>query len=233
MDNTKLEPIKVKEYTADYYSPDELMELIEIIKTTTIELPVIIAGVYGLRREEVIGIKWDAIDFKGKTLIIRHTVGRGKIDGITQFIFKDREKSDSGYRTLPLFDFIADLLLQYKNKYGENKQFYGNTYVDDYKDYICLIENGELMKPGYLSQKFSEILDNNNLRHIRLHDLRHSCGTLLVRNGVAIKDIQIWLGHSNFQTTLRYAHANVEDKRTSANVISNTLELDTKNKLPK
>lgn len=225
---TKLEPIKVKEYTADYYTQDELLNLMEIIKTTEIELPVIIAGVYGLRREEVIGIKWNAIDFKDKTLTIRHTVGRGKIDGVTQFIFKDRSKSDSGYRTLPLFDFISDLLKEYKNKYEENKKFFGNTYVNDYSEYICLMENGELMKPGFLSQKFSEILDKNNLRHIRLHDLRHSCGTLLVRNGVPLKDIQIWLGHSNFQTTLRYAHADVENKKVSANVIENKLALDTK-----
>lgn len=124
--------------------------------------------------------------------------------------------------------FIANLLLKYKDKYKENKKFYGNTYVDDYKDYICLMENGELMQPGYLSQRFSEILDNNNLRHIRLHDLRHSCSTLLVHNGVPIKDIQIWLGHSNFQTTLRYTHADVENKRVSATVISNTLALDIK-----
>ena len=225
---TKLEPIKVKEYTADYYTQDELLNLMEIIETTPIELPVIIAGVYGLRREEVIGIKWNAIDFKDKTLTIRHTVGRGKIDGVTQFIFKERAKSDSGYRTLPLFDFIADLLRKYKNKYEENKKFYGNTYCNDYKDYICLMENGELMKPGYVTQTFSKILDNNHLRHIRLHDLRHSCGTLLVRNGVPLKDIQIWLGHSNFQTTLRYAHADVENKRISANVIENKLALDTK-----
>lgn len=68
---------------------------------------------------------------------------------------------------------------EYKNKYEENKKFFGNTYVNDYSEYICLMENGELMKPGFLSQKFSEILDKNNLRHIRLHDLRHSCGTLL------------------------------------------------------
>ena len=200
----------------------------EVIKTTPIELPAIIAGVYGLRCEEVIGIKWNAIDFKTKTLTIRHTVGRGKIDGVTQFIFKDRAKSDSGYRTLPLFDFIADLLKEYKNKYEENKKFFGNTYVNDYSEYICLMENGELMKPGFLSQKFSEILDKNNLRHIRLHDLRHSCGTLLVRNSVPLKNIQIWLGHSNFQTTLRYAHADVENKKVSANVIENKLALDTK-----
>ena len=184
---TKLEPIKVKEYTADFYTQDELLNLMELIKITPIELPVIIAGVYGLRREEVIGIKWDAIDFKDKTLTIRHTVGRGKVDGITQFIFKDRSKSDSGYRTLPLFDFIADLLKNYQNKYEENKKFFGNTYINNYSNYICLMENGDLMKPGFLSQKFSEILDNNNLRHIRLHDLRHSCRHVTCKKWRTIK----------------------------------------------
>ena len=89
------------------------------------------------------------------------------------------------------------------------------------------MENGELMKPGYVTQTFSKILEQNNLRHIRLHDLRHSCGTLLIQNGVSVKDIQIWLGHSNFQTTLRYAHADVENKRISANVISDKLSLNT------
>ena len=112
--------------------------------------------------------------------------------------------------------------------HDEYKKFYGNTYCNDYKDYICLMQNGELMKPGYVTQTFSKILDNNNLRHIRLHDLRHSCGTLLIQNGVPVKDIQIWLGHSNFQTTLRYAHADIENKKVSANVIENKLALDTK-----
>ena len=114
------------------------------------------------------------------------------------------------------------------NKYEEYKKFYGNTYCNDYKEYICLMENGELMKPGYVTQTFSKILEQNNLRHIRLHDLRHSCGTLLIQNGVPVKDIQIWLGHSNFQTTLRYAHADIENKRISASVISDKLALDTK-----
>lgn len=224
---TKLEAIKVKEYTADYYTQDELLHLMDIVKTTTVELPIVIAGIYGLRREEVIGIKWDAIDFTAKTLTIRHTVGRGKIDGVTQFIFKDRAKSDSGYRTLPLFDFIVDLLHSYKKKYDEKRKFYGNTYCNDYKDYICLMDNGELMKPGYITQTFNKILKQNELRHIRLHDLRHSCGTLLIQSGVPVKDIQNWLGHANFQTTLRYAHADIANKKISADVISSKLLLNT------
>ena len=78
-------------------------------------------------REEVIGIKWNAIDFKDKTLTIRHTVGRGKIDGVTQFMFKERTKSDAGYRTLPLFDFIADLLRKCKNNIIKSCKFWRNV----------------------------------------------------------------------------------------------------------
>ena len=89
---TKLEPIKVKEYTADYYTQDELLNLMEIIETTHIELPVIIAGVYGLRREEVIGIKWNAIDFNDKTLTIGHTVGRGKLMVLHNLYSKTEQK---------------------------------------------------------------------------------------------------------------------------------------------
>jgi hypothetical protein len=90
--------------------------------------------------------------------------------GVTRFIFKDRAKSDSGYKTLPLFDFIADLLQKYKDKYVENKKFYGDTYCNDYKDYICLMESGELMKPGYVTQIFSKVLEDNNLRHLILRN---------------------------------------------------------------
>ena len=92
--------------------------------------------------------------------------------------------------------FYADLLKNYKNKYEENKKFYGNTYVDDYNNYICLMENGDLMKPGFLSQKFSEILDKNNLRHIRLHDLRHSCRYIACKKWCTFKR------HTNMVRTL-------------------------------
>ena len=62
-------------------------------------------------------------------------------------------------------------------------------------------------------------MEDNNLKHIRLHDLRHSCATLLVQNKVPIKDIQIWLGHSNIQTTMIYLHMDNTDKEVSANVL--------------
>lgn len=216
---TKLKPIKSDYYIPNFYKHEELLHLFKVIKETTIRLPVILASVYGLRREEVLGLKWDCIDFKNKTFTIRHTVQRFKVNGVTQFVFKDKTKSQSSYRTLPLFDFIIDLLLEYKKIYAEYKKIFGKCYTLEYKDYICLMPNGELMKPNYLTHTFARILEDNGLKHIRLHDLRHSCATLLIQNRVPIKDIQIWLGHSNIQTTMIYTHMDESNKEISAQVL--------------
>ena len=79
-----------------------------------LELPLTLGIIYGLRREEILGLTWNAIDFKNKSITIRKTVGRGKYDGVTQFLIKDIPKNKSSYRTLPMFDFITDLLKKYK-----------------------------------------------------------------------------------------------------------------------
>lgn len=215
----RIESVKKEVYIPEFYTDDELIELIEVIKTQKLELPLTLGIIYGLRREEILGLTWNAIDFKNKSITIRKTVGRGKYDGVTQFLIKDIPKNKSSYRTLPMFDFIADLLKKYKEKYKLNEKIFGNTYITDYKDFICLMDNGELVKPDYVDRTFSRILKENGFRHIRLHDLRHSCATLLLRNGVALPEIQKWLGHSNIITTQRYSHLDQNDKSIPANMI--------------
>lgn len=215
----RIESVKKEVYIPEFYTDDELIELIEVIKTQKLELPLTLGIIYGLRREEILGLTWNAIDFKNKSITIRKTVGRGKYDGVTQFLIKDIPKNKSSYRTLPMFDFIADLLKKYKEKYKLNEKIFGNTYITDYKDFICLMDNGELVKPDYVDRTFSRILKENGFRHIRLHDLRHSCATLLLRNGVPLPEIQKWLGHSNIITTQRYSHLDQNDKSIPANMI--------------
>ncbi len=215
----RIESVKKEVYIPDFYTDDELIELIEVIKTQKLELPLTLGIIYGLRREEILELTWNAIDFKNKSITIRKTVGRGKYDGVTQFLIKDIPKNKSSYRTLPMFDFIADLLKKYKEKYKLNEKIFGNTYITDYKDFICLMDNGELVKPDYVDRTFSRILKENRFRHIRLHDLRHSCATLLLRNGVPLPEIQKWLGHSNIVTTQRYSHLDQNDKSIPANMI--------------
>lgn len=215
----RIESVKKEVYIPEFYTDDELIELIEVIKTQKLELPLTLGIIYGLRREEILGLTWNAIDFKNKSITIRKTVGRGKYDGVTQFLIKDIPKNKSSYRTLPMFDFITDLLKKYKEKYKLNEKIFGNTYITDYKDFICLMDNGELVKPDYVDRTFSRILKENGFRHIRLHDLRHSCATLLLRNGVPLPEIQKWLGHSNIVTTQRYSHLDQNDKSIPANMI--------------
>ena len=215
----RIESVKKEVYIPEFYTDDELIELIEVIKTQKLELPLTLGIIYGLRREEILGLTWNAIDFKNKSITIRKTVGRGKYDGVTQFLIKDIPKNKSSYRTLPMFDFIADLLKKYKEKYKQNEKIFGSTYITDYKDFICLMDNGELVKPDYVDRTFSRILKENGFRHIRLHDLRHSCATLLLRNGVPLPEIQKWLGHSNIVTTQRYSHLDQNDKSIPANMI--------------
>ena len=215
----RIESVKKEVYIPEFYTDDELIELIEVIKTQKLELPLTLGIIYGLRREEILGLTWNSIDFKNKSITIRKTVGRGKYDGVTQFLIKDIPKNKSSYRTLPMFDFIADLLKKYKEKYKLNEKIFGNTYITDYKDFICLMDNGELVKPDYVDRTFSRILKENGFRHIRLHDLRHSCATLLLRNGVPLPEIQKWLGHSNIITTQRYSHLDQNDKSIPANMI--------------
>lgn len=215
----RIESVKKEVYIPEFYTDEELIDLIEVVKTQKLELPLTLGIIYGLRREEILGLTWNAIDFNNKSITIRKTVGRGKYNGVTQFLIKDIPKNKSSYRTLPMFDFISDLLKKYKEKYKQNEKIFGNTYIKDYKDFICLMDNGELVKPDYVDRIFSKILKTNGFRHIRLHDLRHSCATLLLRNGVPLPEIQKWLGHSNIITTQRYSHLDQNDKTIPANMI--------------
>ena len=100
---------------------------------------------------------------------------------------------------------------------AENRRLCGRCYDRRYLDYICVDEMGKRLSPNYLSAAFPRLLEVNGLRHIRFHDLRHSCASLLLANGVPMKQIQEWLGHSDFSTTANiYAHLDYSSKLSSA-----------------
>ena len=221
----KIEKPKKEQYIATYYNRAELNKLFLAIKNTPIKLPVLITALYGLRRSETLGLKWDAIDFESKTIVIRHTISQTKVDGKLQIVAEDKTKNQSSYRTLPLIPEIEEILLVEKTEQEKDKKVFKGSYLN--KDgYVCVNADGSILKPDYVSHKFNEILKNNNLKHIRFHDLRHSCASLLLSNKVTMKDIQIWLGHSSYNTTANiYTHVDVESKQFSANVIGSAFDL--------
>lgn len=174
----------------------------------------------------MLGLKWNAIDFQSNTITIKHTITSCNIDGKHIQIAKDTTKTKSSLRTLPLVPVFKEKLLSVLESQKEYKRVCGRCYNKEYLEYICVDEMGNLISPNYLTTSFPKPLKKNGLRHIRFHDLRHSCASLLLANGVPLKQIQEWLGHSDFSTTANiYAHLDYSSKLSSAQAMVNGMML--------
>lgn len=98
------------------------------------------------------------IDFKEKTLCIRHTVCKTVLDGQQIVVQKDTTKNKASIRTLPLIPEIEELLLETKKKQETQRKKAKGSYCKDYLDYVCVDSLGELLKPDYLTQHFEIII---------------------------------------------------------------------------
>ena len=211
---------KKERFMANFYDADEVNRLFEISKGTKLEIPILFGAFYGMRRSETLGMKWDAIDFERDTITIRHTLTTVALDGKRITVAEDRTKNKSSMRTLPLVPFVKERLLELKAEQEENRRLCGRSYVKDYTGYVCINEIGDIIKPNYVSCGFPKLLEEHGLRRVRYHDLRHSCASLLLANGVPMKQIQEWLGHSDFSTTANiYAHLEYSSKVISADAM--------------
>lgn len=220
----KVERPKKNRFIGSFYDSDEVAQLFEAAKGTHLEIPIFLGAFYGLRRSEALGLKWDAIDFQSNTITIKHTITSCNIDGKHIQIAQDTTKTKSSLRTLPLVPVFKEKLLSIMEQQKEYKRVCGRCYNKKYLEYICVDEMGNLISPHYLTASFPKLLEKNNLRHIRFHDLRHSCASLLLANGVPMKQIQEWLGHSDFSTTANvYAHLDYNSKLSSADAMVNGL----------
>ena len=205
---------KKKKQTGSFYTMEQIAKLKEVSVGSKIEIPLMLIISYGLRRSEALGMKWDAIDFKKKSITVRATV----VTSGTETVFVEDTKSDASNRTLPMSDEFIEYLKGVKARQQEDKKIYGNTYHND--SYVCAKEDGTVIKPAYLSRKFKDLLKKAGLPEIRLHDLRHSAATNLLNMGFTIKDVSVWLGHADVTTTLNiYSHVLDESKTEMASAL--------------
>lgn len=210
---------KKEKYEHKYYTAVQVQKLLNCLeqKNSFLKIPVSLTAIYGLRRSEIVGLLWDSIDFENGKLSINHKVIETNKNGKAILYHSDKMKNDASKRDLPLTDHAQKILLDAKKQIEINKQKFKRKYNLDYTAYVCVDKKGKLISPHRLTTCFAKFLKENNFPKIRFHDLRHSCASMMVANGVSMKSVQEWLGHSNFGTTANtYSHLDFSSKQQSA-----------------
>jgi integrase len=128
-------------------------------------------------------------------------------------------KSDRGERTLPLTDALAEVLKRARRRQAEEEATVGDVYRAS--GYVIVNEIGRRVHPDTVSDKWDQLAKAAGVRRIRLHDARHTCGTLMHLQGVPVAVIAAWLGHADPAFTMRtYVHSQNEALHDAARSIA-------------
>ena len=160
----------------------------------------------GLRRGELLGLKWSDIDLEKGDLRVQRQIGR-----INGKIIEMPLKTKNAYRTLPLSADAIDVLMQQRRKTGNS-------------EWVFPSPTGGPMSPDSVLHMLHRVLKRAGLPKVRFHDLRHTFATLALQNGVDIKTVSGMLGHFSAGFTLdTYAHVTTSAKREAAKTMGNIL----------
>lgn len=182
--------VKLRRHTQPYsdnvvmLNRNEAQTLIEAFRGHELFPAVVLALCYGLRRSEVLGLRWSAIDFSRNELRIEHTV----VKNLTVEA-KDTTKTDLSRATFQLLPDIREMLLELKKNSGDSDS------------YILSRNDGKPMRPDCLTRSFQRRLKKQGLPKMRFHDLRHSTASVLFDSGMSLEEVKNWLRHTDIETT--------------------------------
>ena len=190
----RVEPPRPVQYEADFYRPEELKRLYQLLEGHYLELPAHLAGSLGLRREELCGLKWENVSFQRRLIYIREA---RTAFGAT--VVQKETKNRSSVRTLFMTEGIRRLLLRERNRQKKT--------LPAPAEYVVLNPKGQPWSPNALSLSFTRFVRSHDLPRVTLHGLRHSFATIASFQGATLFDIGKALGHSTPATTGRiYTH---------------------------
>ena len=191
---------KLKKYRAKVYNAETIRDLLNVANGTDMYLPVFLLVMVGLRRGELLALRWKDIDFKKNILKVRKNMVNGEKCSVIK-----SPKTEAGIRDISLGKDVMDVLRLAKCKYDEDKEDYGYGFQD--LGFVIRQKDGSPYKPDSMTQKWERFIKANGLPKIRLHDLRHSNATALIQAGVNPRVVQQRLGHSDVNITLNtYTH---------------------------
>lgn len=238
----KLKKIEQKEIRA--LSFEEIEVLLNNVKGTRYELPIVLGLRYGLRLSEAFGLKWSSIDFQQKIIKIETSVtrsailidvddnksskynifGQGKKLTERQKI-KTKLKTESSRRTLYLEKNLEELLLKKRENIEEQRKQLGNTYCYEYEEFVLVNDFGKMMNSSYISKEISKIMKTNNINNASFKSLRSTFATMLFTLGVDLLTVMYLMGHSTLETTRRYyIKFNFEKCKKSMEVLNEELK---------
>ncbi len=181
-------------------SVEQARILMKHVRGHRLEVLLAVAVVTGMRRGELLALRWSDIDFDRSRLLVLHSVdfiaGYGYVEG--------KPKTAAGRRVISLPAFLLDMLKQHQVRQLELR-----NAAHDWEDRGLVFPNlrGGYLHPNHMGEMFRELLKDAGLPHIHFHDLRHSAASILLCMGVNVKVIQEMLGHSDISITLRtYSH---------------------------
>jgi integrase len=159
-----------------------------------------VALALGLRKGEALGLRWQDVDFDGGTLAIS-----GALQRIGGKLIRTETKNNSSRRMLRLPDAIVTALRAHRVRQMEERLAAGDRWQDS--GYVFTTRLGGPLDPRNVLRHFSSVLTMAAIAHMRFHDLRHSCATLLLAQGVPARVVQDILGHSAIRVTMdTYSH---------------------------
>ena len=180
---------------------EQAQALLENVREHRLEVLLTMAVVTGIRRGELLALRWSNVDFDRRTLLVLHTV-----DYIPKYGYVETEpETAAGKRLVSLPPFLVDMLRQHHIQQLEQQLKQGETWEN--RDLVFPDLRGGYFNPNYLLRLFKKLLVQAGIPHMHFHDLRHSAATILLSMGVNMKVIQELLGHSDIAITLGlYAH---------------------------
>ena len=201
----------------DYYTEQEVKELLEKTKNTDIYLEILLAVGMGLRRGEVLSLTWKDVDFSKGILNIDKSVSTIKGQTIVS-----TTKTASGERKVKIPVFVLQALRERREKQWSERKIIGEAYQEN--NLVCCKSDGSYYNTGSFTTKFSKLLKKFGLRHIRYHDLRHTNATLMMSYGIPIKVMSENLGHANTGVTMdTYSHVTLKMKEEVADKFDDEL----------
>lgn len=190
-----------KSFKGQFLTEQQCKDLLAAMEGKPIHDMVQVTLIYGLRRSELMGLKWDAVDLERGTLAIRHTAVVNK-----EVQEKDKTKNSSSNRIYPILPVVREILLHEKEKQETYRKIFRGAYQES--GYVFTHEDGSAYYPSYPSHELQKTFENHpELQRVRYHDLRHPCASLLFDRGWSMKDVSEWLGHSGVAITMdTYTH---------------------------